>query len=182
MDYKQKHPETCLAKSLLILLEKLKKIKINDSKELEILNYSLKYDRENIARGHIEKIVKDFNVRINWYADGKIFYDFVKARGIPKKTKFILSKINLKLIDSILNEPLILYLDQFYLWERKEGLYYKFHYPHFIVVLDKVKNRYKIIDPNTGKIRLINSDILSKAIISLRSHLWFAPQIMTLEI
>jgi hypothetical protein len=181
MKYQQKHPETCLAKCLMILLEKVKNKKIPDKYELELLVFSLKYERENIARGHLEKVVKDFRVKISWVADSKIFFDFVKKMKIPKEINLINKKINLKLIDSLLEKPLILYLDRFYLWKKEWGLYYKYHYMHFVIVNKKIGNFYEIIDPDDGKIRKIESKKLSKAIISLRNHLWISPQIIQIK-
>ena len=181
MSYKKKHPETCLAKSLLILVNKEKKIIYDKNKELDIFLFSLKYDRENISRGHIEKTAKDFGINIDWYVGTKIFFDFVKKRSIPSKTRLFLSKVNLKLIDLLLKKPIIIYLDQFYLWNKKDGLYYKYHYPHFIVVLGKIGDDYKIIDPNNGRVKFVNGKILSKAIISLRNHLFFSPQVIQIK-
>lgn len=180
--YKQKHPETCLAKCLMILLEKAKHKEIPDKYELELLIFSLKYERENIARGHLEKVVRDFKVNIDWYVDAKIFFDFVKKMKIPPQVSLINEKVNLKLIDNLLEKPLILYVDIFYLWEKEMGLYYKYHYPHFIIVNGKVGNFYEIIDPDDGKVKKIEQKRLSKAILSLRNHLWISPQVIQLSI
>ncbi len=182
LHYKQKHPETCLAKCLMILLEKSKKIEIPDKYELELLIFSLKYERENIARGHLEKVVRDFDVKIDWFVDSKIFFDFVKKMKIPQEVSLINEKVNLKLIDKLLEKPLILYVDIFHLWEKEMGLYYKYHYPHFIIVNQKRGNFYEIIDPDDGKVKRIEQRRLSKAIISLRNHLWISPQIIQLSI
>ena len=171
MNFKQKHPETCLAKCLMILLEKSRNQKISDKYELELLIYSLKYERENIARGHLEKVVKDFNVRINWYADSKIFFNFVKKMKLPKHVSLINEKINLRMIDRILEKPIILYIDRFCIWKKEWGLYYKYHYPHFIIVNKRIGDFYEIIDPDDGKIKKVEPNKLSKAIISLRNHL-----------
>ncbi|MDO8628448.1 MAG: hypothetical protein Q7R56_01705 [Nanoarchaeota archaeon] len=178
MSFKQKHPETCLAKCLMILLEKVKNKKISDNYELELLIFSLKYERENIARGHLEKVVKDFKVNIDWYVDSKIFFYFVKKMKLPKKVSLINRKIDLKLIDQILEKPIILYLDRFHLWNKEFGLYYKYHYPHFIIVNKRIGDFYEIIDPDNGKISKVESNKLSKAIISLKNHLWISPQII----
>ena len=174
------HPETCLAKCLMILLEKTKKQRISDRYELELLIYSLKHGRENIARGHLEKVVKDFKVNIDWYVDSKIFVDFVKKMNLPKRVSLINEKINLKFIDKILGKPAILYLDKFYLWNNERGAYYKYHYPHFIIVNKKIGGFYEIIDPDDGEIRKVEPKKLSRAIIGLRNHLWISPQIMQL--
>lgn len=181
-NYKQKHPETCLAKCLMILLEKANHRTILDKYELELLIFSLKYERENIARGHLEKVVRDFKVNIDWYVDAKIFFDFVKKMKIPPKVSLINEKVNLKLIDKLLERPLILYVDIFHLWEKEMGLYYKYHYPHFIIVNRKIDDFYEIIDPDDGKVKRIEQKRLSKAILSLRNHLWISPQIVQFSI
>ncbi len=162
----------------MILLEKARNQKISDKYELDLLIFSLKYGRENIARGHLEKVAKDFKIRINWYAGSQIFFDFVKKMGLPKQVSLIREKINLKFIDKIIEKPMIVYLDRFYLWNKKSGLYYKYHYPHFIIVNRRIGNFYEIIDPDDGKIKLVESKKLSKAVISLRNHLCISPQII----
>lgn len=178
MDYKQKHPETCLAKCLLILIGKLKNVRLESNKELDLLLYSLKYGRENIARGHLEKAARDFGVKIKWIVDSRVFYDFTKKGEIPKGVSLENKKINAMLISKIIGDPLILYIDRFYLWERGDGLYHKYHYPHFIIVLEKSGGGYKIIDPEKGKVRIVSPVILSRSISGLRNCLWISPQIM----
>ena len=163
------------------MAKKEKNQKTPDRYELELLIFSLKYGRENIARGHLEKIVKDFNAKIKWYVGSKIFFDFVKKMKLPKQVSLIKEKIDLKLINKILKKPMILYLDRFYLWNKKWGLYYKYHYPHFIIVNRKIGDFYEIIDPDDGKVKIIGKKILSKAIVSLRNHLWISPQIIQLS-
>jgi hypothetical protein len=181
MSFRQKHPETCLAKCLMILLEKIKDHKIPDKYELELLVFSLKYERENIARGHLEKVVKDFKVNINWYVDSKIFFDFVNKMKPLKQVSLMQERISLKLVDKLLEKPMIVYMDRFHLWKKEWGLYYKYHYPHFIIVNKRVGDFYEIIDSDDGKIRKIGSKILSKAIVSMRNHLWMSPQIIQLH-
>ncbi len=178
MKFKQKHPETCLAKCLMILLEKDKDRKIPSNYEIKLLIFSLKHGRENIARGHLEKIVKDFKVNIKWYVGSKIFFNFVKKMKLPKSVFLIKEKINLSLINNLLQKPMIIYLDRFYLWKKECGLYYKYHYPHYIIINKKLGNFYEIIDPDDGKIKKIEAEKLSKAIISLKNHLWISPQII----
>ncbi len=179
--YKQKHPETCLAKCLMILLERSLHKTIPDRYELELLIFSLKYERENIARGHLEKVVRDFKVNIDWHVDSRIFFDFVKKMKIPQEVSLINETVNPKLIDTLLEKPLIVYVDIFHLWEKEMGLYYKYHYPHFVIVNRKVGNLYEIIDPDDGKMKRIDMRRLSKAISSLRNHLWISPQIIQLS-
>lgn len=180
MSYKQKHPETCLAKCLMIVLEKVKNKKVPARYELELLIFSLKYGRENIARGHLEKVVGDFNITVRWQVDSKIFFDFIKKMNLPKQISIIKEKVNLKSIDKHIENPAILYVDRFYLWDKESELYYKYHYPHFIIVNKKYGRFYEVIDPDDGKIKKIESKKLSMAILSLRNRLWISPQIIQL--
>jgi hypothetical protein len=179
--YQQKHPETCLAKCLMILLENKQGKRIPDQYEMDLLNYSFKHERENIARGHLEKVIKDFKVLFEWYIDSKIFFDFIKEKVLSKKIRLTNEKVDLKLIDSILDRPLIVYLDRFPLWEKSHGLYYRYHYPHFVIVNRKNRDNYEIIDPDDGKIKIISKKTLSKAIISLRNHLYISPHLIKIS-
>ncbi len=179
--YKQKHPETCLAKCLMILLEKKEGKKIADKYEMDLLNYSFRHERENIARGHLEKVIKDFSISVNWFVDSKIFFDFIKEKNMKKKIKLVNQKVNLKFIDKILDNPIIVYLDRFFLWDKSHSLYYKYHYPHFIIINKKIGNDYEIIDPDDGKVKIIPNKTLSKAIISLRNYLWISPHIININ-
>ena len=65
--------------------------------------------------------------------------------------------------DRILQKPIILYLDRVHLWKKEHGLYYKYHYPHFIIVNRKLGDFYEIIDPDDGKIKRVEARKLSKA-------------------
>ncbi len=114
MIYKQKHPETCLAKCLLVILKKHDK---KHKEELKLLIESFKYDRENIARGHLETAVKKYKTKFNWTVDSKVFYEFTKKQKLHKNIRFRNEKIDLKKIEST-KKPLILYVDRFYLWKK----------------------------------------------------------------
>ena len=179
--YKQKIPEGCLARSLLILLEKSNNIKINDKLELDLFNFALHFSRENFIMGHLEKFSKKFNQKVKWIVDTQVYYDFTKKLKLSKKINLEKQKINLETIDKLLPKPLIVYIDQFYLWNKKQNLYYKYHYPHFIVILKKQKKGYIILDPNDGEEKLISSKLLSQSVSELRNKLWFSPQIIQLK-
>jgi len=64
---------------------------------------------------------------------------------------------------------------------KELGLYYKVHYPHFIIVTKKLEDKYEIIDPYDGLVKHIEKEKLSKAIISLKNHLWFSPQVIQIR-
>ena len=178
MRFKQKHPETCLAKCLMILIEKAKNKKLADSYELKLLIYSLKHRRENIAKGHLEKFVKDFNINVNWYVGSKIFFDFTKKTKLAKQISLMNKRVDLELVDKLIQKPIIVCIDRFYLWKKGSDLYYKYHYPHFVVINKKLGNFYEIIDPDDGKVKKIEAGVISKAITSLKNRLWMCPQII----
>ena len=180
MSYKQKHPETCLAKCMIIILEKIVKKKLPRDYEIKLLVDSFKYDRENISRGHIEKIVKNHSVQIDWFVDSKIFYNFTKRQKLSKRINLQHKKINLELIKN-LKTPLIIYLDRYYLWQKKQNLYYKYHWPHFLILEKAVKKGYKIIDPDDGKVKIIQKNNLLRTIMELKYRLWLSPMIIQIR-
>lgn len=83
-------------------------------------------------------------------------------------------KIDLNLVNQFLDKKPILYIDAYYLFKV-------YHYSHFITVLDKVFNKYKIFDTWDGKEKLIESKTLSKSISSLRNHIKLCPQMIIIE-
>jgi len=153
---------------------------MSDEYELDLLLYSLKYARENIARGHIEKVARDFAMSIGWYVDSELFLEMVQRRRLPARVSLSQKKVTLRSIDAMLDAPLILYVDRFHLWKEEWGSYYRYHYPHFIVVTGRSGDKYRIIDPDDGKVRWVAARVLSRAISGLRNHLWISPQIIRL--
>ena len=166
--YKQTTFETCLAVDLLNLVG----TEISQKKEREVLNYALDFSKDNFTIGHLDFIARKFNARLDFYVDNKPFFNFIKKFKFLDKINLIQEKINLKLIDKLIKiSPVIVYVDSYYLWKVS-------HYPHFIIVIEKSKNSYKIFDSRDGKIKNINSTTLSKSIISLRNLLKFCPQLI----
>lgn len=179
MQYEQMHPEGCLARCLMILLDHEGK-KIKDTYERDLLISSLEYGRESFVKRHLEKAAHDFQLTVKWCVDSQIYLHFVKKLPLTRNVSLIHKKVTLRSIDELLDKPFILYVDRFHLWKREWGLYYRYHYPHFIVVTKRSGEKYRIIDPDDGKVRWIEARILSKAIISLRNHLHISPQIIRL--
>lgn len=178
MKYKQKHPETCLGKCLMILVEKLTKIKIPDKYELDLLFHTLRYSRDSIAVGSLEKITRDFPVKIEWLVESDIFFEFTIRNPLPKNINLTQQPINIKSIKPLLSEPLIIYVDRFHLWQEGSEPYFKYHYPHFIIINRMIGGDFEIIDPDDGQIRIISKNILSRAISSFRNHLWMCPMVI----
>lgn len=168
-NYAQSTFETCLAVNLL----QLSQTKISKDRELQVINYALNFSKNNFTIGHLDFVAKQFNTQLNFYVDNKSFFNFIKKFKFSNNIKLAQQKINLKFINSLIKKfPAIVYVDSFYLWKVS-------HYPHFIIVIEKFKNRYKLFDPWDGKTKYISSSILSKAIVSLRNNLKFCPQLIT---
>jgi len=166
--YEQSTFETCLAVCLLNVVG----IKISKKKEMEIINYALNFSKYNFTLGHLDLIAKKFNVELNFYLDNKAYFNFVKKFKFSNKIKLFIHKIDLRLIDKLIKiSPIIVYIDSYFIYKI-------LHYPHFIIVIKKLNNGYKIFDPWDGKIKVIKKKILSKSIISLRNFLKFCPQII----
>jgi hypothetical protein len=150
-------------------------IKISQKKELEILNHALKFTKYDFAIGHLDYIARRYGKKINLYHDNYILYKIINRTKFSKKINVEVQKIDLKFIDNVIKKgPAIVYLDSYYLWNIV-------HFPHFIIVLEKIGNRYRIFEPWDGKIKKISSKMVSKAIISLRNHLRFCPQVIQFQ-
>ena len=167
-NYAQTTFETCLAVDLLQLTEK----SISKEEELKTINYALNFSKENFTIGHLEFIAKYYNLDIDFYVDNNWFLNFIKGFKFSDKINVFHEKIDLSLINrQIKISPVIVYVDAFALWKIT-------HAPHYIIVIRQSKVGYEIYDPWDGKIKIINSDTLSKGIISLRNLLKYCPQLI----
>ena len=93
-----------------------------------------------------------------------------KIKSSPK-IKTEVRKIDLNLVNQLLDKKPILYIDAYYLFKV-------YHYPHFITVLDKIGNKYNIFDTWDGREKLIDGKVLAKLIFSLRNHIKLCPQVL----
>ncbi len=173
--YTQTTYETCLACSLLQAVNKTNPITIDQKTELEVINHSLRFSKDDFVSGHLDFIVKRFNVKIRRIVDNKLFLNYINKVKTSDKIKNEVAKVNLNLIDDLLKEVQpIVYIDAYLLF----GVY---HAPHFITILEKVNDKYKIFDTWDGIEKLIEAETLSKAISSLRDYLKFAPQVIVIN-
>lgn len=170
--YKQTTYETCLACNLLINANRVKPIKITKNLELQILNHSLDFSKENFTIGHLDYVAKRLGLKIDWFVDNRHFYNLIKKLKMHKNIHVKPRKIDLKFLDTLLKTfPVILYLDSY-------SLFKVYHYPHFVTILEKKNNKYKISDTWYGKRKVIDSKVISEGIILLRNHLKFSPQLI----
>lgn len=162
--YTQTTYETCLSCSLLNQITKF-----DEKEELDLIIHSMKFSRDDFVLGHLNFIDKNYGISFLRIVDNDFFANYLEKIGAKNLE---VKKINLNLIDKLLNEnELIIYLDAYY-------LYVIVHYPHFITILKDLSDKYLVFDTWDGKEKIISKKIISKAISSLRNHLKFVPQIL----
>ena len=143
--------------------------------ELEIINHSLKFSKNDFVVGHLDYITKNFNINILRIVDNKLFLNYINKIKTSKKILNKVEKVDLNLIDKHLeNTQPIVYIDSY-------SLYGGIHYPHFITILEKINNKYRIFDTWDGKTKIVTTATLSKAISSLKNHLKFCPQVIIIK-
>ncbi|MEM5793289.1 MAG: hypothetical protein QXY45_02935 [Candidatus Aenigmatarchaeota archaeon] len=174
MKYMQTTYETCLTCSLLLGVNRVIPIEINKDLEIECLLHSLRFSKDDFVTGHLDFIVKKFNVKITRLVDNKRFYSFIKKRWSLPNVDLLVNRIDLKVIDKLIKKKPIVYIDSYYLFKD-------YHFPHFITILDKSRKGYKIFDTWDGKEKFIGSKVLSRSISSLRNHLKICPQLLVVE-
>jgi len=168
--YKQTTCKTCLASSLLLLINE----KPDQKKEMEILTNGLKFTKWNYSIGQLNFIAKKYKKNVVIYIGDKKLINLFRRLPISKRIKVILENINLKLIRKLIKKPLIAYVDD-YLFRRE------LHYPHFIVIWKLEKNKFIITDPWDGKIKRLTPIELVKGINILKNTLKFSPQLIQIE-
>jgi hypothetical protein len=171
--YTQTTYETCLACCLLQAVARKKILKINQMLELDCIVHSMKFSKADFVSGHLDYIAKKFNVKIRRLVENELYFNFLNKIKTSSKIKTEMAPINLKLIDSLLQQrdfPII-YIDAFYLFKV-------IHSPHFITVLGKKDSIYRIFDTWDGKEKLIDMKVLAKAISALKNHIKLGAQIL----
>lgn len=168
--YRQTTCETCLAHSLLLLLN----VEPNQEREMEILTHGLKFTKWNFSIGHLDFVARKYRKNISVHVEDIRLANLFKRLPVSKRITVFQSEIDLDLIKKLIKSPLILYVND-YLF-RKE-----FHYPHFIVVWKFDKNRFVVTDPWDGKIKRLTPNSLTQGIELLKNTLKFSPQIIQLD-
>ena len=172
--YTQSTYETCLACCLFQAVNRFKKLRISKQLELDCINHSLNNSKEDFVIGHLDFIVKKYNVSVKRIVDNKAYFDYLKKTKSLKPIKTEVHRIDLNLINNLLHKKPILYIDAYYLFKV-------YHYPHFITILDKIGDDYKVFDTWDGKEKKVTKYTLAKSISSLRNHIKLCPQVILLE-
>lgn len=162
---KQSTYESCLSCCLLMLTQ-------NDSKhEIEVWKHGWKF---NYLIGQLNYVANKFKTKIEAYVENKYYFGQLNLEK-NKNVNLINKKVGIKLLKNLLDfGEVIVYLDCFYLQKI-------LHAPHFVVATKKSGNGIEIIDPADGKIKIISTKIISKAMISLRNRLKYSPILVRLS-
>lgn len=166
---KQSTYETCLTCCLLMLAGKSRK------DEIEIWKHGWKF---NYLIGQINFVSSKYNKKVTAYIENKYYFNELKNQG-GKNVRLINSKINLKLINKLLEEGSVgVYCDAYYPFAAHSGYV---HAPHFIVCLSRDGDFMELADPWDGQIKKWPVKEINKAIISLRNHLKYSPVLITIN-
>ena len=158
---KQSTYETCLASDLLMLIDE----SWSRSKEIEIWKHGWGF---NYLIGQLNYVAKKYKKNFVVYIESQYYFRELrreKSQGI----ELVNSKIDMRLIKKLLKSGfVIVYLDNYYLQKIV-------HAPHFVLAERYKDDTIEIANPYDGKRKKISSEIIQKAIISLRNHLRYSP-------
>jgi hypothetical protein len=175
--YKQTTYESCLACCLLEAVKDTRPLKINQKLELDCINHSMKFSKDDFVIGHLDFIFKKFKIPVVRIIDSIQVYNTIQSLRFSRKIKTSVKKVNLKLIDQYIDRQPIIAVDFYHFYKV-----FPFHYPHFIMILAKEGSRYKIYDPWFGIERHIDGEALGGAINSLKDYIRFSPEIISLDV
>jgi len=170
--YKQTTVESCLACCLLQASHIYAGRHIRKGDEHRLLFYGLKFSRDDFVAGHLWLFEREFGLKTNRYVHNRRLYDFLKA---GMKTEMVQKKICIRFIDEVLKDSLAaIVIDKF-------PLLGDFHYPHWILLLEKKGKGYVCYEPREGIVRNISERLLKEALISYLVRIWGAPQMITVS-
>jgi|GEM_PF-7124439 len=166
---KQYYTEGCLATSLCYLL----KLKHTKDIERELLLKGMEREKLFLLE-HVEYAAEKSGKKLTITVDktnNELNRQFVKKlkNMNGKKVDINYEKINQEFIDR--NLPAILLVD------------FKFfgndtHYPHYLVVEERMDDHYKVMEPFSGKTSYVDGNLLFKAVSSVKNRLNYAPVIV----
>lgn len=173
--FTQSTPESCLACCLLLLATPWRCASVFRRHELACLIHALRFSKHDFVAGHLHYIHRHFSVRVKRIIDSKTeprpLCHVKRVPGIAIERK----PIDLNMLSTMLSSrPAIMYLDAY-------TLYHVHHYPHFIILLAKKRQRFLAFDPWDGKKKLLPNEIVSDSIQLLREHLRMCPQVIVIR-
>lgn len=164
--------ESCLAWCLLHLAEE----EITKDKEIEIVEYSLRFTKKDFTIGHLEAVHDKFK-KITLHIDADFRYECKSTAQLKNSANIHICPCDVLALmqffdDKLLTQPVILYLDSFALWKQ-------IHYPHYVIIIGKKDTKYTVIDPWDGKKKKVSEKVIHEGIKLLKNYLGFAPRLIT---
>jgi predicted double-glycine peptidase len=175
---KQTTNQSCLAACLLSILKYKYGIPIDPEEERRILWNGLTRFIIDFSLGHLYYVCEKFNKEIELHVDSPYYFEYLKSLEFPEKLSIVNSKIDIKLINRLVSNLPIVYLDGFYL---ANSLIEKTHFPHFVIISRMSEKEVTLMDPFDGKEKIIDKKILMRAIRDLKNRLWIAPKLIIIK-
>ena len=158
---KQTTYESCLASALLMLIGE----SWSKKKEIEIWKHGWEF---NYLVGQLNYVAKKLRKGFKVYIENRNHFERLRKEN-GREVELVNVKIDTQLIKKLLKSgSVIVYLDNYYLQKIV-------HAPHFVLAERYKDDIIEIADPYDGKRKKISSEIIKKAIISLRNHLKYSP-------
>lgn len=167
--YKQSLTHSCLAACFLMLLQEQKGIEFDSLIEQDICLKGSQRSYPFYVVGLPVEIAKTFHIRIQVLVDNKYFAGILSKAFNKKSFDVEHQKITILLLKKLLQQgPLICHIDDHFIGNYS-------HASHFIVLEKCRKNNIVIIDPYTGKRKLMKDVQLNEAIQSLKKRIKMCP-------
>ncbi len=120
----------------------------------------------------LESFADNTMLSVDVYVDNKFFADKLvgEQNRKNKRIKFKNEKISIELIKKLTDiDAVIAHVDNNFFGDYS-------HSPHFIVVEKAIPTgKFQIIDPLSGKSKIVAESILESAIVSLKNHIKMCP-------
>ena len=173
--YKQSLSQSCLVACFLMLLKGRYGIKFTSRDEEKITIRSMQRKYSFYVAGVPKEIAKAYKKKIKLTVDNKYFTKVVtKAIGDEKNIRTYHQKITMDYIKRIVKEnPVICHVDDHYLGDYS-------HASHFVIIEKTTNKKIKIIDPWTGKRRVVSAKRIEDSITSLKKHVKMCPLVYTI--
>jgi hypothetical protein len=150
-------------------------VKVSEQLELACLSHSLKFNKEDFVEGHLDFIIRTFDVSVKRIIDNVYYFRQIKERISHSRIELQHRKVNLRTLKCLIQQGnrIIVNIDLYHLFRI-------YHYPHWIYILNwRNADVFEAYDPWDGQRKVIPH--LPAAINQLRSRLKLSPQIIIVQ-
>jgi len=169
--YAQSTCESCLAVCLL----QLSRQPITRRRELDILSFALAFSKSSFTIGHLEWIARKVGTKCELFLEDNGYSDDIEKIPHNPRIRVLKEKIDVGLLNRLITrKPAAVYVDSHAFWKTV-------HYPHFVLVLSRISQKYRVFDPWDGKTRVVTAQMLQHGLDGLRDRLGFGHQVIQLD-